>query len=758
MNIVATLSKEFDIKPEYTSNIIELIDEGNTIPFIARYRKEKTGTANDQVLREFYDRLIYIRNLETRKQEVANLITEQNKMTDEIALSLVSAKTLTEVEDIYRPFKQKKKTRAGVAIERGLEPLADVICGQNDKITEEEAVKYIDEEKGVSTVTDAINGAKDIVAERVSDNAGHRKALREMIYNNGSIETAFTKDKNSAVYDMYGEYTEPVNKIPSHRILAINRGEKEKCLKVNIVLDKELALNYLKDKEVKVENKYLIEAVEDAYARLIFPSIEREVRNELTDKANEQAIKMFEVNLKPLLMQAPLKNKVILGLDPAYRTGCKIAVIDTNGNVLDTTVIYPTPPQNKFEESKAVLKKLIAKHKVDAISIGNGTASKESEIFVSELLKEIDRPVGYMVVNESGASVYSASKLGAEEFPDYDVSLRSAVSIARRLQDPLAELIKIDVKSIGVGQYQHDMPEKRLDEVLNGVVEDCVNSVGVDLNTASVSLLKSVAGLNSTIAKNIVTYRETQPFTSRKQLLEVSKLGPKAFTQCAGFLRISGGKNVLDNTGVHPESYKAVRTLMEHFGYTAKDVKDEKLADLKDKIAKEGKEKIADMCGIGVPTLDDIVDELLKPGRDIREELPQMELRKDLMDISNLKEGMILKGTVRNVIDFGVFVDIAVHQDGLVHISQIADSYIKHPSDVLKVGDIVEVKVLGVDIDRKKISLTMIGCKNDFLKDRLATIRVDRGNRPRQNNNNNSKQTNVDDMLRALQNKFGGKR
>ena len=758
MNIELTLSREFDVKPEYTKNIIALIDEGNTIPFIARYRKEKTGEANDQMLREFYDRLIYLRNLETRKQEVADNITEQGKMTDEIAMALVEAKTLTEVEDIYRPFKQKKKTRASVAVERGLEPLAKIIYGQNGENIEEIAKDYINEEKGVNTIEEAINGAKDIIAEWISDNANYRKALRQMVFDKGNIETAFTKEKNSDVYDMYGEYSEAINKIPSHRILAINRGEKEKCLKVSVVLDKELALDYIKSHELKTDSKYMIEAIEDSYVRLIFPSIEREVRNELTDVANEQAIKMFEVNLKPLLMQAPLKNKVILGLDPAYRTGCKIAVIDKNGNVLATTVIYPTPPQNKIEESKAIIKKLIKKFNVEVISIGNGTASKESEIFVSDLIKELDTPVGYMVVNESGASVYSASKLGAEEFPDFDVSLRSAVSIARRLQDPLAELIKIDVKSIGVGQYQHDMPEKRLDEVLGGVVEDCVNSVGVDLNTASVSLLKSVAGLNNAIAKNIVTYRETTPFTSRKQLLEVPKLGPKAYTQCAGFLRIPNSKNVLDNTGVHPESYKAVRTLMEHFGYTAKDVKDEKLQDLKERIDIEGRENIAKMCDIGTPTLMDVVEELLKPGRDIRDELPQLELRKDLMDISNLKEGMVLKGTVRNVIDFGVFVDIAVHQDGLVHISQITDvGYVKHPSDVLKVGDIVEVKVLGVDVERKRISLTMIGCKNDFMKERLAKTNVTKKGRT-DVKNRAPKEKSVDDMLKALQNKFGGTR
>ena len=685
-------------------------------------------------------------------------------MTDEIAISLAGARTLTEVEDIYRPFKQKKKTRASVAIEKGLEPLADKMYNNEPNI-EKLAEEFVDAEKGVETVEDAINGAKDIIAERISDNANYRKHLREMMFENAKITTCFTKDKDEAntVYDMYGEFSELISKIPSHRILAINRGEKEKCLKVTLDIDKELPLGYLKDKEVKGENKYVEEAAEDSYTRLIAPSIEREVRNDLTDKANEQAIKMFEVNLKPLLMQSPLKGKVIMGFDPAYRTGCKIAVIDRNGNVLATTVVYPTPPQNKIEEAKEKLKYLIKKFGIEVISIGNGTASKESEIFVADLIKEVDTPLSYMVVNESGASVYSASKLGAEEFPEFDVSLRSAVSIARRLQDPLAELIKIDVKSIGVGQYQHDMPEKRLDEVLNGVVEDCVNSVGVDLNTASVSLLKSVAGLNSSIAKNIVEYRQKEPFTSRKQLLEVPKLGPKAYTQCAGFLRISGGKHVLDNTAVHPESYKAVKTLMAHFGYSAADVKNEKLGDLKGKIDAEGWDKIAEMCGIGTPTLQDIVEELLKPGRDIRDSLPQLELRKDLLDISNLKEGMILKGTVRNVIDFGVFVDIAVHQDGLVHISQITDQgYVQHPSDVLKVGDIVEVKVLEVDVDRKRISLTMIGCKNDFLKDRLAKCRPVKKDRPTTVKNNKGnrkpeKKQDVNEMLKALQQKFGGR-
>ena len=703
------LAKEFALKEIHAKNIITLIDDGNTIPFIARYRKEATGSCNDQVLREFYDRLKYLRNLDEKKQKVVDSITEQGKMTDEIMLSLVSAETVTEVEDIYRPFKQKKKTRASVAIEKGLLPLAEVILAQENISLDDEASKYINEEKGVENTLQAISGAQDIIAEKVSDNAELRKVLRGQLFKKGEISCKLLEGENAKIYDGYNDYSERAEKIPSHRILAVNRGEKEDCLKVSIKVDDELLINELKKEYVKGENdlsKIVSTACEDAYSRLIFPSIEREIRSDLTDSANEQAIKMFEVNLRPLLLQPPLKGKTILGLDPAYRTGCKIAVINSEGNVLDTAVIFPTPPQNRIEEAEVVIEKLIKKHSVDVVSIGNGTASKESEIFIANLLKKIDKPVSYAVVNEAGASVYSASKLGAEEFPDFEPAQRSAVSIARRLLDPLAELIKIDVKSIGVGQYQHDMPEKRLEEVLGGVVEDCVNSVGVDLNTASQSLLSYVSGLNSGIAKNIVEYRKEKPFKTRNELLKVKKLGEKAFEQCAGFLRIIGG-NVLDNTGVHPESYPAVEKLLKILGYTLDDVASGKIGDIKDKIEKSGWSSIANTLEIGEPTLRDIVAELLKPGRDIRDTLPKPILRSDLMDLSDLKEGMEIIGTVRNVIDFGVFVDIGVHQDGLVHISQISDNYIKHPSDALKVGDVVKVKVLGVDTVKKKISLTL---------------------------------------------------
>lgn len=709
MDYAVKLSKEFNIKPEYSSNIIELIDADNTIPFIARYRKEQTGSCDDQVLREFADRLKYLRNLDKRKEEVASAIEEQGKWTEEIAVALAGAENLTEVEDIYRPYKQKRKTRASVAIAKGLQPLADLILAQNEIDVNSEAEKYVDEEKGVKNVKEAIAGACDIIAETVSDNASLRKKLRDALFEKGDITCKLLENEKAKTYDMYKDYSEKISKMPSHRILAVNRGEKEECLKVNLVLDEETALNLIKAEYVKGENecsKLVIASIEDGYDRLIFPSIEREVRNDLTEKADEQAIKMFEVNLKPLLLQPPLKGKTILGLDPAYRTGCKIAVIDENGNVLDTTVVYPTPPQSKVEEAKEKLKALIKKHNVNVISIGNGTASKESEIFVAELIKEVETPLSYMVVNEAGASVYSASKLGAQEFPEFDVSLRSAVSIARRLQDPLAELIKIDVKSIGVGQYQHDMPEKRLEEVLGGVVENCVNSVGVDLNTASQSLLSYVAGLNSGIAKNIVEYRKKTKFKTRKELLKVSKLGEKTFEQCAGFLRITDGY-VLDNTGVHPEAYENTEKLLNYFGYKDEDVALGKISEIAKKIEEQSWEKVSKICEIGIPTLKDIVSELLKPGRDIRDSLPAPILRSDLLDLKDLKEGMEIVGTVRNVIDFGVFVDIGVHQDGLVHISQISDNYIKHPSEVLKVGETVKVKVLGVDIDKKKISLTL---------------------------------------------------
>lgn len=716
MEIVDILAQEFGLKQEYSQNIINLLDEGCTIPFIARYRKEMHGTCDDQTLRAFADRLKYLRNLNDEKAKVERAIQEQGKWTDELASALASANTMTEVEDIYRPYKPKRKTRASVAIAKGLEPLADILQAQSKAfVIENEATKFISEE--VKDAKEAIDGAKDIVAERISDSADLRKELRALIEKKGFISCSLIENENSFTYETYASFKQEVSKIPSHRILAINRGEKEKCLKVDVDVNRELAINLINKyfkKDNQDTNALMEQTIEDAYDRLLFPSLERECRNDLTDKANEQAIKMFEVNLKPLLMEAPLKNNIILGLDPAYRTGCKIAVIDTNGNVLDTTVIYPTPPQSKTEESIEKLKKLIDKYKVDIISIGNGTASKEAEIFVAELIKHVSRPVSYAVVSEAGASVYSASKLGAEEFPDYDVSLRSAVSIARRLQDPLAELIKIDVKSIGVGQYQHDMPQNRLTEVLTGVVEDCVNSVGVDINTASPSLLSYVSGLNMSIAKNIVSYRaKVKGIKNRQQLLEVPKLGPKAFEQCAGFLRVVGGEEILDNTAVHPESYDATRKLLKIFDMNEQDVKNGNIASLPKLVELRGEEKVAKECEIGVPTLKDITAELIKPGRDIRESMPKPVLRSDVITLEDLEEGMVFTGTVRNVVDFGAFVDIGVHQDGLVHISQISDAFIKHPSEALKVGERVEVKVLSVDKDKKRISLTMKGIEKD---------------------------------------------
>ncbi len=710
MDITLTLAQEFGLKEEYSKNIISLLDEGCTIPFIARYRKEMHGTCDDQTLRAFADRLKYLRNLTEEKEKVERAITEQGKWTDEIKTALENARTMTEVEDIYRPYKPKRKTRASVAIAKGLEPLADILEMQSKAYSiSAEAEKYITEE--VKSVDEAIAGAKDIVAERISDNAELRKELRSLIEKKAFLTCSLIENENSATYETYASFKQEVSKLPSHRILAINRGEKEKCLKVDIEIAPELTLGLI-NKHFKKNNpdtdKLMEETIEDAYDRLLFPSLERECRNDLTDRADEQAIKMFEVNLKPLLMEAPLKNNIILGLDPAYRTGCKIAVIDKNGNVLDTTVIYPTPPQSKTEESIEKLKKLIDKYGVDIISIGNGTASKEAEIFVAELIKHVSRPVSYAVVSEAGASVYSASKLGAEEFPDYDVSLRSAVSIARRLQDPLAELIKIDVKSIGVGQYQHDMPQNRLTEVLTGVVEDCVNSVGVDLNTASPSLLSYVSGLNMSIAKNIVSYRaKVKGIKNREELLSVPKLGPKAYEQCAGFLRVVGGEEILDNTAVHPESYDATRKLLKLFDMNEQDVKNGNIANLPNLIKLKGEEKVAKECEIGVPTLNDITSELLRPGRDIRESMPKPTLRSDVITLEDLQEGMVFTGTVRNVVDFGAFVDIGVHQDGLVHISQISDAFIKHPSEVLKVGQQVEVKIMAVDKAKKRISLTM---------------------------------------------------
>ena len=718
MDILQTITEEFKLHPTHATNIVALLDEGNTVPFIARYRKEMTGACDDQVLRSLADRLTYLRNLEKRKEEVTSSISEQGKMTDEIRLQLSSACTLTEVEDIYRPYKQKRKTRASVAIAKGLQPFADAILAQDKSFNVAKAAEdYLNQE--VATAKDAIDGARDIIAEIISDDATTRKKLRNFYLRHGEITSCYAKGKEELdekkTYGMYASYSEPVSEIKGHRVLALNRGEKEEFLKVSIVVDGDFAkritaANFLKDGG---ESSQIVkEAAEDGYDRLIAPSVEREIRAQLFEEASEQAIKTFELNLKPLLMQPPVKNKITLGWDPAYRTGCKICVVDGTGKVLDKTVVFPTPPQNKTEEAKIVLKKLIAKWGVEVISCGNGTASKESEIFIVELIKEIKaetgKEVAYVIVNEAGASVYSASALGAEEFPDYDVTARSAVSIARRLQDPLAELIKIDPKSIGVGQYQHDMNEKRLDSALSGVLEDCVNSVGVDLNTASVSLLKYVAGLNSAVAKNIVAYREENGrFQSRKQLLKVPKLGEKAYTQCAGFLRIDDGKNVFDNTAVHPESYEKAEKLLALFSYTKEDVRARRIDDLRQKIKAYGEDKAAKETELDKATLADIVTELMKPGRDIRDSLPSPILRKDLLSIADLKAGMELTGTVRNVVDFGAFIDIGVHQDGLVHISEITDKYIRHPLEALKVGQVVQVRIKDVDVKKNSIALTM---------------------------------------------------
>ena len=718
MDIIQTLASEFNLKTTHTQNVVALLDEGNTVPFIARYRKEMTGACDDQVLRELSDRLTYLRNLEKRKEEVKNAIQEQGKWLDELETALASALTLTEVEDIYRPYKQKRKTRASVAIAKGLQPLADLILKQDKSVcVNKEAEQYLTDE--VACVQDAIDGARDIIAETVSDDAVTRKKLRNFYFRHGEIVSVYAKGKEAEdelkTYEMYAKYSEPISAVKSHRVLALNRGEKEEFLKVSIKVDDEFAKRITASAFVKdggESSKIVKEACDDGYTRLIAPSVEREVRAELFENASEQAIKMFELNLKPLLMQPPLKDKITMGWDPAYRTGCKICVVDGTGKVLDKTVVFPTPPQNRTEEAKAVLKKLIAKYGVEVISCGNGTASKESELFIAELIREIKaetgREVGYIIVNEAGASVYSASALGAEEFPDYDVTARSAVSIARRLQDPLAELIKIDPKSIGVGQYQHDMNEKRLDSALQGVLEDCVNSVGVDLNTASASLLKYVAGLNGSVAKNIVAYRETNgKFKSRKQLLKVPKLGEKAYTQCAGFLRIDGGDNILDNTAVHPESYEKAEKLLSLFSYTKQDVKERNIDDLRLKIKAYGEDKTAKETGLDRETLADITTELMKPGRDIRDGLPAPVLRKDIMGIADLKKGMEITGTVRNVVDFGAFIDIGVHQDGLAHISELTDRYIKHPSEVLKVGQVVQVFIKDVDLKKNRIALTL---------------------------------------------------
>ena len=712
MDIAKALSLEFNIQLDYANNIISLLDEGCTVPFIARYRKEMHGSCDDQKIREFADRLEYLRNFEKRREDIVRLITEQEKMTPEIMANLDKALTLTELEDIYRPFKPKRQTRATIAEAKGLKPLAEIIFAQKDPRELEEIAKdFINEEKEVLDTASALAGAGDIIAEMISDNAEIRKLLREFLAGSAQMVTTLKPGEKYLIYQTYENYKEPVAKIPSHRILAINRGEKDECLKVDVEVNQEKCIEIISN-EVLIKDgrfvEFLNNVILDSYERLILPSLVRELRTSLTEVASEQAIKMFEVNLKPLLMQPPLKDKVILGIDPGYRTGCKVAVIDQNGNVLDHDVIKPTPPHNQIEKSEEIIEKLVKKYNVDAISIGNGTASKESEIFVSNLLKKLSRKVEYMVVNEAGASVYSASKVGQEEFPDYDVTTRGAISIARRLQDPLAELIKIDVKSIGVGQYQHDMPQKRLTTVLDGVVEDCVNAVGVDLNTASYKLLEHISGLNAGIAKNIVAYRkENGKFKERKELLKVSKLGEKAFVQCAGFLRIPNEKNILDNTGVHPESYDATKKLLKMFGMTEQDITNENIQNLPRLIGAKGEDSVAENCGIGVPTLNDIVKELLKPGRDIRDDLPKPELRSDVMSIEDLKVGMVLKGTVRNVIDFGAFVDIGVHQDGLVHISEVCDRYIKHPSEELTVGQVVEVKIINIDLQKQRIGLSI---------------------------------------------------
>lgn len=713
MDIKSILQKEFKLRKVQADNVLELIDAGNTIPFIARYRKEMTGSLDDQVLRELNDRYLYLKSLETRKNDVYRLIEEQGKMTDEISQSITKAITLQEIEDIYRPYKQKRRTRAMIAKEKGLEPLASLILLESvpDGSIENKASEYIDAQKDLNSIEDVLQGARDIVAEDISDDASVRKEIRGIFHTRGIVESK-GKTEEDSVYRSYYDYREPVKSIVSHRILAINRGEKEDFLKVVLSVPEEEIHSYLFD-SYSVTNtdkrKHMQAAIKDAYKRLIQPSVEREIRNELTEKAEEQAMVVFRENLRQLLMQPPVQNRVVLGVDPAYRTGCKICVVDEIGKVLATTVIYPTPPQSKVEEAKAVLMALIKKFDVDIISIGNGTASRETEIFVADMLKDVKKDVSYVLVNEAGASVYSASKLGAEEFPEFDVSLRSAASIARRLQDPLAELVKIDPRSIGVGQYQHDMNQKRLSETLGGVVEDVVNKVGVDLNTASAPLLSYVSGVNKSIATNIVAYRDSiGSFKNRKELKKVSKLGPKAFEQCAGFLRIRDGDNVLDNTAVHPESYVACEMFLDKLGYTKDDVMNNNLVTLDLLIKKAVLRTLAEQIDIGEPTLRDIADELKKPGRDPREELPPPMLKRDVLEITDLKPDMVLTGTVRNVADFGAFVDIGVHQDGLVHISQLADRFVKNPLEVVSVGDIVTVKVLSIEPDRNRISLTMI--------------------------------------------------
>ena len=720
MDIIYVLAQELNVNEKYVENVVQLLDEGNTIPFIARYRKELHGAMDDTTLRTLEERLQYLRNLEERRAAVKKSIVDQGKLTEELAAAIDSAKTLAEVEDLYRPYKQKRRTRATVAREKGLEPLAALLFAQERDCPrpEDAAREFLAPEKSVDTVTDALQGASDIIAEQISDDADIRKALRGLLSRQGRLACCAATEEDS-VYRLYYDFEQALSRLQGHQILAINRGEKEGVLKVSVTLDRDQALPLLRRAVVKPGSpamEFIKSAAEDAYDRLIFPSLEREARSLLTEQANEGAIGQFALNLKPLLMQPPVKGKVTMGLDPGYRMGCKVAVVDGTGKVLDTAVVYPTYGERQEREAIAVLAGLITKHGVENIAIGNGTASRETEQMAVKLIRQVNEAgahVSYMIVSEAGASVYSASKLAAEEFPQFDVNLRSAVSIARRLQDPLAELVKIDPKAIGVGQYQHDMPPKQLDEALGGVVEDCVNAVGVDINTASPSLLQRVAGLNGTTAKNVVAYREENgPFTSRAQIKKVPKLGPKAFQQCAGFLRVPESKSVLDNTAVHPESYDAAKALLELMGYTLADVKAEKLSDLPARLKAYGEAKAAAAVGTGVPTLRDITAELLKPGRDVRDELPQPILRTDVMEMKDLKPGMVLTGTVRNVIDFGAFVDIGVHQDGLVHISQISSKFIKHPSEVLTVGDVVKVVVLDVDEKKNRISLSIKQAKD----------------------------------------------
>ena len=714
MNLIETkIAEELNLKPFQVENAVKLIDEGNTIPFIARYRKEQTGELSDVELRELFDKLTYLRNLEKRKEEVIRLIDEQGKLDDELKNKIETAVTMTEVEDLYRPYKQKKRTRATIAKEKGLEPLATILFEQKEKKDLKEiANDFINAEKGVETVDDAIAGAMDIVSEMISDVAEYRKDIRKIIYRDGIIVTKAAKDEKS-VYEMYYDYEEAVKRIPSHRILAINRGEKEEFLKVKIDGTDDKIIEYL-EKRILIKDGSFRDTMElviaDSYKRLIKPSVENEVRNELSDVAEEKAIKVFGQNAKKLLLQAPLKNLTVMGFDPAYRTGCKIAVIDDTGKLLDTTTVYPTEPQNDVEGAKKKLLELINKYNINMIAIGNGTASRESEMFVADMIKDVKHDIHYAIVSEAGASVYSASKLATEEYPDINVSIRGAISIARRLQDPLAELVKIDPKSIGVGQYQHDVNQNKLDESLTGVVEDAVNSVGVDLNTATPSLLKYVSGISKTVANNIVKYRDEKgKLKNRKELLKVSKLGPAAYTQCAGFLRITDGENPLDNTSVHPESYETAEKILEQIGFKVQDLKD-KSAEIRVNLNTVNAEKLATELNIGVPTIKDIIKELQKPGRDPRDEMPKPVLRSDVLKIEDLKEGMILTGTVRNVIDFGAFVDIGVKNDGLVHISEMSDKYIKNPMDVVSVGDIVKVRVIKIDLEKKKVGLSMKDC------------------------------------------------